>query len=160
MRILGRTVLLSMLAIAPWLIGSVHVGSQMLLLGGMTLVVAIWWLDFAFFARSGKGLIPYVFVPLFLGWCLALGQTIPLSESVASWIAPTQLEVYQEYTGNEESTQTPITEDSSSVPVTTRLTLDFDQTRQHAGLLVLAMGCMLTGSYFFKSRGGPLALKK
>ena len=152
LRTLGRSLLLLMLIIAPWCIGSVHSLPQFLLLAGITVVLGIWWLDFAFFVKSGRGLVPYIFFPVFVGWILAVVQMMPLNESIGKFLAPKQTELYRDLTSSTPSS------DGEASEVNPKISIDVDNTKHQAGLLVLAMGCLLTGSYFFKTRGGLLAL--
>ncbi len=150
LRTFGRSLLLLMLIIGPWCLGSVHSLPQFLLLGTITVVIAIWWLDFAFFVKSGRGLVPYIFFPVFVGWLIAIVQMVPLNPSLGKVLAPKQTEIYQNFTSTEQG-------DGAST-VRPKISIDVDNTKHQAGLLVLAMGCLLTGSYFFKTRGGLLAL--
>jgi len=168
----GRAILLVLLLIAPWCLGSVHVLPQMLLLCGITVVLAAWWLDFAFFVKSGRGIVPYIFIPVFLGWLLAIAQLVPLSDSVAAFLAPKQQEIYSVYTADETLVQSSSSsmdsqdgETSASPKLETRyssapttISMDVDRTKRFAGLLVLALGCLLTGAYFFKSLSGIKSL--
>ena len=152
----GRAILLLLLLVAPWCFGSVHLASQTFLLGGMTLVVSTWWLDFVF---NGNGrtrfrLVPFVLIPVVLGWVLALAQVVPLPTNVAAWLAPGQQRVYQEYAAEPLTAEDSAT-DASSV---TTISLDRDQTRRQAGMLVLAAACVLVSVHFFRSTNGLLSL--
>jgi Flp pilus assembly protein TadD/O-antigen ligase len=138
---------------------------------GATLLTAIWWFDYAFFVKSGKGLIPYVMIPVLAGYFLAIFQLIPLSPGVAKLIAPKQADIYSRFLSDDDTELEVVANESESAgkkktttPTTSgligkpRVSLEIDDTRRQAGLLVLALGCLLAGSYFFKTRNGVLAL--
>ena len=150
----GRAVLLILLLVAPWCIGSVHLASQTFLLCGMCLVLAAWWLDFVFYGtgRSRYRLVPYVLVPVLLGWVLAFVQVTPLPQGIASWLAPGQQRIYQESSFDE-----PLGPEESAEAKTT-VSLDVDATWRQAGMLVLAASCLFVAGHFFRSRNGVLHL--
>ncbi|MDG2102417.1 MAG: O-antigen ligase family protein [Pirellulaceae bacterium] len=111
--------------------------------------LAAWWFSMVLGSNSTQR-FPFLALPVILGLILVGLQTVPLSDDLASLVAPRQAELYEQY-----SSPVPgeLLEDKQDpISVNARITMDIDGTTKMFNLLMLGLICLILGCYFFSSR--------
>ncbi len=151
MILLGRIVVLLMVLLAPWMIGSTSKAAQCLLMGLALVAMVLWWLELAF-TKKTRHVLPYLSVPVFLGILLGLFQLLPLSPGVASMIAPRQAEVYADLGSLVENEQDVFKSEQLQQGPPVRISLNPEGTWDFIQLAYLSFCCLLLAAHYFCSR--------
>ena len=141
--------MLAMVISSPWCFGGVSQTAQSWFSGMAVVGLAAWWFSMVLGSNSTQR-FPFLALPVILGLILVGLQTVPLSDELASLVAPRQAELYEQY-----SSPVPgeLLEDKQDpISVNARITMDIDGTAKMFNLLVLGLICLILGCYFFSSR--------
>lgn len=149
--IAGRTVVMIMVLLAPWWLGSVTKIAQLVLLSLAMLALLFWWLELAI-TKQKKHVVPYVAIPVAIGILFGIFQLVPLSDGVASIVAPKQLEVVNELGSVLESEKATIGNSPIIEGTPTRVSLNPEGTWEFVQLSLLALIGLFLGAHYFCSR--------
>ncbi len=98
-----EVVLLLLICLSPWALGSVRPLFQFALFVGIAVLLALWAIRMVVEWRFQWASCP-VALCLVAFFLLGMGQTIPLSPTVISWLSPETVEFYQEFLPAERET--------------------------------------------------------
>ena len=145
----GRLLLIILVTLAPWLIGSVSYAAKFWL---SCLAALGQWFAFLYLLRAKKNecYLPCLAIPVLLGLLFLYGQNLVLPDALANVFAKHQSHLYSEYTATVEG---EMVDDSLGLvqPSPTRITMDRDGVDEAFQLLVVALMAVLMGALFFQS---------
>ena len=133
----ARIVLLLIVVLSPWAMGSVNFWSQRWITVGILFCLGFWWFETALNSKK-KQVFPYLFFPLVIGLFIGWFQTIGLPDWLAGIVLGRQQELYELY--------------SAQADPKLSISLDRDQTWQQINLLVMAIGGLLLGCRYFRTK--------
>ena len=104
---------------------------------------------------------PWLALPVTLGFLLLLAQTLPLNSTTAKWLAPYQLELYQQFGGPFQERAFPAsTALAQPQEPTISISTDRESTLDYAFLLFLALiTLVMTAKLFSSSKMRTLLLR-
>ena len=159
-----------MLLVAPWWYGSVSYTAQLVLFLCGSVATVAWWFataGTAFGQRTNKTpahksrfpAIPWLALPVALGFLLLIAQTLPLTGNLADWVAPYQSELYGQFATPVEgevalSTNQVAEETTPAISIS----MDREKTRDYARLLFLALLTLVLTAQFFDTQRSALLL--
>jgi len=160
-RLPGRILIISMVMVGPWMIGSISGGSQALLCLLGLIALGFWWLEIAVL-RPKQVVMPLSVIPILLGIGLGVVHFWPLPDSVAETLgAGHAYQQWEEFTSltdmdrqliDKIQLQTGADAEVFSQPPVKSISIDPQATRLMTAQLVLAAICYLLGAHFFHSR--------
>ncbi len=133
----GRIILLLALVWAPWAFGAYEYWAQRWLALSLLAGLAFWWFETAMNNRKTQ-VFPYLFFPVAAGLLIGFVQLFGLPEPIANLLLERQIDIFDRFTERGEA--------SASISV------DPDGTWRQIRLLVIAIGALLLGCRFFRSR--------
>ncbi len=139
---IGRISILFLIVAVPWFKGGVELSSQAWIGPLLLLTLVVWCVRLVLSHSSEGNRLPIVLLPVMAGVLLGAAQWIPLSDSIASRIAPKQHELLDRLASPADLPESPPT------PATTICTDSFGSG--HLTLLLLyALAACAVGAHFF-----------
>ena len=133
----GRALLLSILFVSPWMLGSVDPWAQQYIAFALGIGLGIWWFETAL-RRTRSQVLPYVFFPVAIGILIAMFQLWELPTGLASILLGRQTELYEQL--------------GEGLKLSPTISLSHEGTRHFIGLLSLGISALLLGCRYFRTR--------
>lgn len=133
----GRIALLLVVMLAPWAYGAYQYSPQWWMTVGILIALALWWFETAMNKRSSQ-VFSLLFFPLTAGLMIGLFQLVPLPDSIANLVMGQQPEIYAEF--------------SDTLAEKPTISVDHDGTWRQIRLLMMAIGGLLLGCRYFRSK--------
>ncbi len=137
---IGRSAVIFVAVVAPWLIGSVGSTAMFVISIALLIGLAAWWIDMALVHRDSY-VMPYVLIFVIGGLLIGFLQTVPLPSALGNLILGRQVELY-------DSIVVPLVPAGSSS--NRRISLDVESTWHQLRLLMMAAVGLMLGCHFFR----------
>lgn len=154
----GRIVVLAMLTISPWLLGSLAGWAQFGLAMGAIVALGLWFLELAL-TRPKSPVLPLSVLPLLLGVFLGVTQLWPLSSDIKARLAAAHSQQqWEQLAAPAEMDQDVLTQmdlhlgqqpDLFRWPITLPISIDPHATRLLTSQLLFAAIAYVLGAYYF-----------
>lgn len=144
----GRIAILSAVIVSPWLIGGVQHWAQFWIAIAALIGLAFWWFETALYKKD-KQVLPYVLLPVVIGFAIGLFQLMPLPDGLSNLLLGRQTELYERYTVDGQ-----VIEDGIDVShrIPKRISLNQEGTKHHLRLMIIAIAGLLLGCRLFRTR--------
>ncbi len=149
---IGRIIVVLIVLIAPWWIGSVSKQSQFVLCCLAVAGLAVWWLEMAI-VRAKSYAVPMLSIVVGLGLIMGTAQLVPLPGFVSKYIAQQQRSVIKDL-GSPVPGELPDGASGKLLKLRPKTTLSVnpEETQHYVSLLVIALICLLLSAHYFQSR--------
>lgn len=131
-----RIILMLMLTLSPWALGSVSPWAQQYLAFGLLVCLAFWWFETSF-NRSARQVVPFLVIPVGIGLLVGLFQLWQLPASIAPWFLGRQIEFYEQF--------------GADLNLEPSVTLSREGTRYFLSLLMLGAAALVMGCRYFRT---------